>query len=1092
MDTDRNLLFGVLALQAGLIDNDQFARACTLWSAHKDMPLADVLVEHGWLSPEDQTLVDLLLQRKLQKHAGDVQASLAAVTHGESRRALAAVADPVVQQTLGHLPPANGPVLISTVAYQPESRQRYTLSRLHATGGIGQVWLARDTDLGRDVALKELRPERQDQPAIRARFVEEGRVTGQLEHPGIVPVYELARDAEGSRPFYTMRFIRGRTLQEAARSYHKKRADGQAGPLELRELLTAFVAVCNAVAYAHARGVIHRDLKPQNVILGDFGEAMVVDWGLAKVVGRAEDSSQLPVDVPDGGRGETVQGQLLGTPAYMAPEQAEGRLDQIDRLSDVYGLGAVLYEVLTGRPPFTAEDTQSLLRQVIHEAPPTPRQLVSAIPSALEAVCLKALAKRREERYGSASDLAREVERFLAEEPVAAYREPLPARLARWGRRHRTLLASAAALLVAAVLALGAGILLLGRANRLVQEQRDEAQRQEAVARRNFQRARQAVDTYLTEVSEEQLLNQPSMEPLRQRLLRSALEYYQAFVKERQDDPSVQRDLAEAYRRLGEISNELGDKKQARENLQKAIELFEGLRQTESEELTLQAGLARSYYTLAYAQAFDKQPAEGEVSAKRAIPLLEQLRAAQPGASEYGRMLGRAYDLIAQSRINTGKSSTAQPFADQAIAILRRTTQEAPTDIEAKRLLALASNNLSILCRRLGQPETQKAALQDAVTSYQEILKVDPQNPCRSNLALSLENVGRWHQEAGRFTACEVPLEEAYRILQKLTEESRQVARYKEWLGFAHLFLGIAKSSQGQTTAARRHLQEALAIHEAQNRDNYNDDRLETIGQEQFSLGCLEGECGEVGVGIERLQKARAMFQQLTGTYPEDPIFLSELLETRQHLVRLQAAGGQLPWTERVAEQKQIVERREQLRQREPHHPRWQLEAAASRVQLAELFVRAGEPKQALAALDPALQALEKLSQDSEHYAARHLRAEALAVRAQAQTSLKDPAGRDSAQQAVGVGDKLATDDPAYLYDLACYRALRSSLLDVKSKDADQTAAAAVEALSKAVAAGYDNVHKLKTDPRLDAVRQRAEFSNVLQQAQTKSKAGKE
>jgi len=155
--------------------------------------------------------------------------------NGETKRMLDEVADPVVQQTMGHLAPHDGAMQSSTIAYQPGSRERYTLTRLHAKGGIGQIWLARDGDLGREVALKELRPERADHADASARFLEEARITGQLEHPGIVPVYELSRRSENQKPFYTMRFVKGRTLAEAIRVYHRKREDGQAGPLDLRE-----------------------------------------------------------------------------------------------------------------------------------------------------------------------------------------------------------------------------------------------------------------------------------------------------------------------------------------------------------------------------------------------------------------------------------------------------------------------------------------------------------------------------------------------------------------------------------------------------------------------------------------------------------------------------------------------------------------------------------------------------------------------------------------------------------------------------------------------------------------------------------------
>ena len=176
-----------------------------------------------------------------------------------------------------------GHVVLGTLSPgETESRERYTLTHLHAKGGMGRVWLARDSALGRQIALKELRPDQTDNSIVCSRFLYEAKITAQLEHPGIVPVYELG---EGEAPYYTMRFVRGRTLSEAIRAYHKKRAAGEADSVGMVELLTAFVSVCHAVAYAHSRGIIHRDLKGQNVVLGDFGEVMVLDWGLAKRVG---------------------------------------------------------------------------------------------------------------------------------------------------------------------------------------------------------------------------------------------------------------------------------------------------------------------------------------------------------------------------------------------------------------------------------------------------------------------------------------------------------------------------------------------------------------------------------------------------------------------------------------------------------------------------------------------------------------------------------------------------------------------------------------------------------------------------------------
>jgi serine/threonine-protein kinase len=479
MSTDHNLLFGVLALQANLLDPARFAAACTAWVTHRDAPLADLLVQRGWLGTEDRARVDDLLRRHEQTHEG-----------GQSSSQVEATTDPdgLLSSALATTDQGGAPTAPSAPPGRPlpsNSRGRYTLTRLHAHGAIGQVWLAHDPDLGRDVALKELRPERHDNAQARARFLEEARITGQLEHPGIVPVHELVRGEDG-RPFYTMRMVGGRTLAEGIRQYHHRRQARQAGPLELRALLGAFVTVCNTVAYAHSRGVLHRDLKPANVVLGDFGEVVVLDWGLAKVAAEAsrgrpspEESAPLrPVALEGDSHDQTVQGQVLGTPAYMAPEQAEGRLDQLGPATDVYGLGAILYELLTGQSPFSGGPTHEVLRRVAEEEPVQPRQHVAQAPAALEAVCLKALAKKPADRYASAAELATEVERWLADEPVRAWREPLRLRAGRWVRRHQPLVAALAAALFVVLLLGGAGAVWLER----------EQQRQRASAEAILQR----------------------------------------------------------------------------------------------------------------------------------------------------------------------------------------------------------------------------------------------------------------------------------------------------------------------------------------------------------------------------------------------------------------------------------------------------------------------------------------------------------------------------------------------------------------------------------------------------------------------------
>ena len=424
MNTDRNLLFGVLALQADVLDADQFIKICTLWTTRKHTALGDLLIELGWITPTDRADVERLLERKLKRHGGDPRAGLAAVGD-DVKRSLAALQDGDIQRSLCDLPAPDAPTAMVTVDEIPRPHERYSLTRLHASGGIGRIWLARDTAFGRNVALKELRPERAALAAHRTRFLQEARITGQLEHPGIVPVYELALRPDDQQPFYTMRFVRGRTLSEAARAWHQTRVRTQGDMLDLVPLLNAFVTVCNTIGYAHSHGVIHRDLKGENVVLGDYGEVVVLDWGLAKLVNRTEepdDPSVVVDDVSSNDLGLTVQGQAMGTPAYMAPEQASGRLDLIDRHTDIYGLGAILYEVLTGRPPFSGADTHEVLRKVREDQPLLPREQWAEVPPALEGICMRALAKSPSDRFASAVDLAtavqgwQEIERREAQE----------------------------------------------------------------------------------------------------------------------------------------------------------------------------------------------------------------------------------------------------------------------------------------------------------------------------------------------------------------------------------------------------------------------------------------------------------------------------------------------------------------------------------------------------------------------------------------------------------------------------------------------------------------------------------------------------
>ena len=517
-DRHRNLLFGVFAVQLGKVSAQQLAHAAVLWAQDPSQPLAQYLLEGKHLPPEEVRLLGRLVDEAVSVCNGDSEATLR-VFGGE---------DQVQHSFAGAitLTDSGGVATVPlTVALQEEQRLdsvpgvsevpgRYTLRSEHARGGMGRVLLVHDEHMGRDIALKELLPEllegsgadketpvRKSMP-IMARFLQEALITGQLEHPAIVPVYELGNRANGTI-YYTMKLVRGQSLSQALRAVEDL-------PQRL-ELLPHFVDLCNAIAYAHSRNVIHRDIKPGNVMVGEFGETVVLDWGLAKVRDREDVHADELTDTFHAlNLGEQVDfaktryGQALGTPAYMPPEQAKGAIDEVDERSDVYSLGAVLYELLTGQPPHQADSIREILRRVVETSPEPPESLDKRVPAELSAICMRALAPEPGDRYQSARDIATEIERFRSGAMVAAYSYSLREVVGRFVRKHKIALSGAAAVFATIVISVTAFVLFLQQSNRELEaslqresEMREEAENAKEVAQEQTEAAeaaRQASD----------------------------------------------------------------------------------------------------------------------------------------------------------------------------------------------------------------------------------------------------------------------------------------------------------------------------------------------------------------------------------------------------------------------------------------------------------------------------------------------------------------------------------------------------------------------------------------------------------------------
>lgn len=443
--------------------------------------------------------------------------------------------------------------------------RRFNKLRPHARGGLGQVFVAEDTELGREVALKQIKEGYSNQEETRARFFLEAELTGRLEHPGIVPVYGLGVDPSGV-PMYAMKFIKGHSLKEEIAQFHEEHGKKTlaSNNLDLRAKLSRFVDVCNAIEYAHSCGVIHRDIKPANIMLGKFGETLVVDWGIAKQLSKGGES----VSVDEASIGspmmDSTTGAVMGTLPYMSPEQARGEIEAVDKSSDVFSLGATLYHLLTGRAPYSNKPMQEMLEDVracrFEPIQNQPHQ----IPRPLAAICHRSMAANKVGRYSSCRDLSLEVERFLADEPVLADRNPLRDRARRWMRKHQTLASTTATVMVVGFLAAIVASALIGQknrqlfekneqligANKLVAEERENAiiERDTAVAINLFVR-----DELLGQAS-------PEKEPDREIRLRTVVDRAASSMKNRfENQPLVKAgiliSIGRTYLLLGELAS---------------------------------------------------------------------------------------------------------------------------------------------------------------------------------------------------------------------------------------------------------------------------------------------------------------------------------------------------------------------------------------------------------------------------------------------------------------------------------------------------------------------------------------------------------
>jgi serine/threonine protein kinase len=890
-------------------------------------------------------------------------------------------------------------------------------------GGMGVVYEARQLSLNRVVALKMILGGQLASGADVQRFRAEAEAAANLDHPHIVPVYEVGE--QDGRHYFSMKLVQGISLAQAVN--RGPWAVGRQGAE--RRAARVVEAVARAVHYAHQRGILHRDLKPANILLDEQGQPHVTDFGLARRV--------------EGGSSLTPSGAIVGTPGYMAPEQASGRKGGMSTACDVYSLGAILYELLTGGPPFRGETPLATLRLVQERQPQRPRAVNARVSRDLETICLKCLHKEPQQRYATANDLADDLSRYLAGEPIRG-RPVGPAERLWWWCRRRPLVAGLSAALVL-MCGLGFGGVLWQW--RRAEGQRAVADGQRRLAEENSRQAQQAVDDYFTKVSESKLLKVPGFQPLRKELLETALAYYQRFLEERGADPLLQAETAAAHARVAQITGMIGSPAEALAEYQKARVLYERLADADPGRSEFRHALARIHDDSAtLLQSMDGRRAEAAASARRALALREAIARENPGNTDYQHSVAVSHLNLGNLLSRTGRYAEALRSYEQARAAFAPIAK--PGQAYGNWGLAKTYHAIGFAHSRLGQYPEALRSCERARALFETVARLDPGDTAfPSDLAYTCTFLGDLH--ASGFRRPDQALscyERARTLLTKLVEENPEVTEYRQRLALCWLTIG-EQYKTARPAEALRACEEARGLLDKLTRTGSATPDIQDLRAGCYTnIGELQHDTGAYAAAAASHERARDIRQRLVSLNPDCMEYRNNLAVTFHHL-------GEARWhlgrrEESLACYRQAAEHQRQAFLLAPQVPQL-------RLSLSTLY--------------------------------RKL--------ARRQRELRRPA--EAAATAL-LRRQLWPRHPDELYDVACELALCLPLVGKEptaltaGEQAERRGYAlqAMDTLRQAVAHGFNDREHLRKDPDLEPLRARDDFSKLLDDPGQKPKTG--